>query len=118
MGKCLKVGLCLSGTGRNLKEDKELREQLAILNRMTEQKRTQLKERELLHVQAVNQWAEGKIAAAADTWEQILLDHPTDMHAIKLSQDAYFYLGYQTQIRDSIARVLPFWQSSSIPLKK
>ena len=46
---------------------------------------------------------------ACDLWEQILWDHPTDMLALKFSHDAYFYLGYQEQMRDSVARVYPFW---------
>uniref|UniRef100_G1NXE9 Tetratricopeptide repeat protein 38 n=2 Tax=Myotis lucifugus TaxID=59463 RepID=G1NXE9_MYOLU len=52
---------------------------------------------------------------ACERWEQILRDHPTDMLALKFSHDAYFYLGYQEQMRDSAARVYPFW-TPSVPL--
>ena len=31
--------------------------------------------------------------------------------ALKLAHDSYFYLGASRKIRDSIARVLPFWQA-------
>lgn len=31
--------------------------------------------------------------------------------------DTYFFLGRQRQLRDSVARVLPFWTSRSLPLK-
>lgn len=60
---------------------------------------------------------------ACDLWEQILRDHPTDMLALKFSHDAYFYLGYQEQMRDSVARVYPFWTpdtplSRYMPLRK
>lgn len=48
-------------------------------------------------------------AAACLTWEDILIEHPTDMFAVKMAHDSYFYLGYQAQMRDSIARVLPHW---------
>lgn len=54
---------------------------------------------------------------ACDLWEQILQDHPTDMLALKFSHDAYFYLGYQEQMRDSVARVYPFW-TPDIPLSR
>lgn len=54
---------------------------------------------------------------ACELWEQILRDHPTDMLALKFSHDAYFYLGYQEQMRDSAARVLPFW-TPGIPLSR
>lgn len=47
---------------------------------------------------------------ACNIWEDILVDHPTDMLAIKFAHDAYFYLGAQAQIRDSVARVLPHWK--------
>ncbi|KAB0396621.1 hypothetical protein E2I00_020150, partial [Balaenoptera physalus] len=52
---------------------------------------------------------------ACELWEQILQDHPTDMLALKFSHDAYFYLGYQEQMRDSVARIYPFW-TPEIPL--
>lgn len=54
---------------------------------------------------------------ACDLWEQILRDHPTDMLALKFSHDAYFYLGYQEQMRDSVARIYPFW-TPDIPLSR
>ena len=50
-------------------------------------------------------------------WEQILRDHPTDMLALKFSHDAYFYLGYQEQMRDSVARIYPFW-TPDVPLSR
>lgn len=52
---------------------------------------------------------------AADVWEDILVDHPTDMLALKFAHDAYFYMGAQVPMRDSVARVLPYWKPH-IPL--
>ena len=52
---------------------------------------------------------------ASDVWEDILMDHPHDLLALKFAHDTYFYLGYGPQMRDSIARVLPEW-NKSIPL--
>jgi len=46
---------------------------------------------------------------ATDIWEDILVDHPLDMLALKFAHDSYFYLGFQPQMRDSIARVMPHW---------
>lgn len=48
-------------------------------------------------------------------WEDILVDHPTDMLALKFSHDSYFYMGAQVAMRDSVARVLPYWKPH-IPL--
>ncbi|CAJ0608324.1 unnamed protein product [Cylicocyclus nassatus] len=64
-------------------------------------------DREILHAKAVQQFAQGKHAAAANTWELILEDYPTDLLAIKLAHDTYFYLGEAKRIRDSINAVLP-----------
>ena len=49
-------------------------------------------------------------AQACLTWEDILVENPTDMFALKMAHDSYFYMGYQELIRDSIARVLPHWK--------
>lgn len=49
---------------------------------------------------------------ACDVWEDILMDYPTDMLALKFAHDCYYSLSYHHQMRDSIARVLPFWKSS------
>ncbi|KAG7275948.1 hypothetical protein CRUP_037239 [Coryphaenoides rupestris] len=40
----------------------------------------------------------------------ILVEHPTDLLALKFAHDGYFFTGAQTQIRDSVARVLPHWK--------
>ncbi|MGH0161423.1 UNVERIFIED_CONTAM: hypothetical protein FKN15_076552 [Acipenser sinensis] len=40
----------------------------------------------------------------------ILQDYPTDMLALKFAHDSYFYMGYQPQMRDCVARVLPHWK--------
>uniref|UniRef100_A0A8C0FEJ0 Tetratricopeptide repeat protein 38 n=1 Tax=Bubo bubo TaxID=30461 RepID=A0A8C0FEJ0_BUBBB len=50
-----------------------------------------------------------QLPKACDLWEQILQSHPTDLLALKFSQDTYFYLGHHIQMRDSVARVYPFW---------
>lgn len=47
---------------------------------------------------------------ACDVWEDILVDHPTDMLALKFAHDGYFYMGAQTAMRDSVVRVLPHWK--------
>ena len=52
---------------------------------------------------------------AADIWEQILMDHPKDLLALKFAHDNYFYLGLGPQMRDSIGRVWSKWDES-IPL--
>jgi tetratricopeptide (TPR) repeat protein len=69
--------------------------------------------RERRHLEAARRWASGNITSAADVWEDILLDYPTDALALRFAQDTYFYLGHSAAIRDSIARVLPNWDPES-----
>lgn len=74
--------------------------------------------REKKHVQAVVNWSAGELYKAALAWEDVLLEHPTDILALKMASDTYFFLGRQFELRDSVARVMPFWTSRAIPLKR
>jgi tetratricopeptide (TPR) repeat protein len=66
-------------------------------------------ERERRHFAAASAWAEGQTARALLGWEAILAEHPTDALALRLAQDAYYFLGRPHAIRDCAARVLPAW---------
>jgi tetratricopeptide (TPR) repeat protein len=68
--------------------------------------------REQMHVAALKAWAEGRSIDATLVWEAILVEWPTDTLALRLSQDAYFFLGQSPAIRDSAARALPAWDRS------
>jgi tetratricopeptide (TPR) repeat protein len=67
-------------------------------------------ERERRHFAAANAWAKGRTSQAIADWEAILVNHPTDALALRLAQDAYFFLGRSVAIRDCAARVLPAWE--------
>ena len=67
-------------------------------------------ERERRHLHAAKAWAQGEASQAVLGWETILIDHPTDALALRLVQDAYFFLGRSAAIRDCAARVLPAWE--------
>ncbi|XP_014341209.1 tetratricopeptide repeat protein 38 [Latimeria chalumnae] len=113
MGHVIANGLEVIGTGRSILLDNELNS--AIKSTVELARNQPLTERERLHVSALDCFARGCLPKACDLWEKILLDHPTDMLALKFAHDSYFYLGYQQQMRDSIARVLPHW-TPQIPL--
>jgi tetratricopeptide (TPR) repeat protein len=66
-------------------------------------------ERERRHFAAATACAQGETSQAILGWETILADHPTDALALRLAQDAYFFLGRSAAIRDCAARVLPAW---------
>ncbi|XP_056373391.1 tetratricopeptide repeat protein 38 [Hyla sarda] len=111
MGHMISNGLELIGTGRSPVLDWEFQKELEVMSELA--KTQPLTDREKLHVAAVETFANGNIPKASDMWEQILQDHPLDLLALKLAHDCYFYLGQQTQMRDSIARVLPYWTQST-----
>ncbi len=68
--------------------------------------------RELGHLAAVDAFAAGRLYEAANRWENILVEYPCDALALRLVQDAYFFLGESLAIRDSLARVAPFWDEA------
>jgi tetratricopeptide (TPR) repeat protein len=67
-------------------------------------------EREQRHLAAAAAWAKGETSRAILGWETILVDHPTDALALRLAQDAYYFLGRSLAIRDCAARALPAWE--------
>ena len=69
-------------------------------------------DREQHHMGALGAWVAGDMRSALEHWESVLLDHPLDMLAVKLSQFTHFYLGDSRQLRDSIARILYAWHRS------
>jgi tetratricopeptide (TPR) repeat protein len=69
--------------------------------------------REKRHLEAARAWASGAIVRATDIWEDILVDHSADALALRFAHDSYFYLGHSQSIRDSVARVLPFWDRAN-----
>ncbi|XP_059154374.1 tetratricopeptide repeat protein 38-like [Physella acuta] len=109
MGQVVQNGLELLGTGRNIRLDQSLSNDV---DRMVERSQTvpEVTGREKKHVNALELWANGDMEGAALVWEDILVEHPHDVLALKLAHDTYFYLGNSCQIRDSIARVLPQWK--------
>ncbi|XP_053243527.1 tetratricopeptide repeat protein 38 isoform X2 [Podarcis raffonei] len=113
MGHVITNGLVLIGTGSSPRLDRKLD---GAIKKMVALSQSQpLTEREKLHVSALELFANGQLPKACDTWDQILQNHPTDLLALKFAHDTYFYLGHQTQMRDSIARVYPYW-TPDIPL--
>lgn len=64
---------------------------------------------EKAHLAAFAAWSRDEIHPAAAIWEQILVEHPGDVWALRFAHDTYFYLGEAAVMRDSLARVLPTW---------
>lgn len=108
MGNVICTGLQLVGTGSSVRLDERL---ASAVRRTVELASVQdVSPRERLHVRAMELFSKGNFPKACDTWEEILVEHPTDLLALKFSHDGYFYMGGQAQMRDSVARVLPHWK--------
>ncbi|XP_066541751.1 tetratricopeptide repeat protein 38 isoform X2 [Hoplias malabaricus] len=108
MGHVISTGLQLVGTGSSVLRDEELAR--AVRRTLELAGNQDLTPRERMHVKAVELFSRGALGKACDVWDDILVEHPTDMLALKFAHDGYFYLGEQTHMRDSVARVLPYWK--------
>ena len=112
IGKCLKMGLEMLGTNALLRSS-TFKSQIDDLNLKAEKLKPTLTRRELMHVKAIEYLHRGALPDAVDLWEQILIEHPTDILALKFNHSCYFYLGWSTEMHQSIARVLPFYKLST-----
>lgn len=118
LGRALALGLELLATSSSIHVDTKLKTNVEELQALAAKKRNEITDREQKHVDAVIKWSIGDMVGATNVWEDILVDHPTDIHALRMAHDTYFYLGYQNQMRDSLARVIPIWEkNNSLPLK-
>lgn len=113
MGRVLVNGLEIMGTGRSPRLDPTFRKELDEMSNLA--KSSNLTKRELQHVEAIRLCGEGRMLEGALVWEDILIDYPTDILALKLAHDSYFYRGELRSMRDSIARVLPAYKET-VPL--
>ena len=117
MGYCLQIGLQLvTGNKASIYSDEGLKKSVENLESLAK-KNPDLTERQLNHVRAVGLYARNNWKEAFDLWDKILLDHPTDMHALKLAYILCVQTGLKQEMKDMVARILPFWQSTSFPLK-
>lgn len=112
MGHCLKSGLELLGNNISLNSatfEHGVRSLVDKAARMSDS----LTLREKLHVRGVECLQNGNPSLATHYWEQILIEHPNDMQAIKFLHSIYFYMGDGKRSHQSIARVLPRWKTST-----
>ncbi len=68
--------------------------------------------REAAHVAALKALADGDQRKADRMWDQILVEHPRDLLALRLQHFNTFYMGDSHGLRDGIARVLPAWDEA------
>ncbi len=68
--------------------------------------------REKMHFEALKAWRAGHIRETLAKWEEILLDYPHDIFALRLAHYLHFYMGDCRNMRDSVARVSHAWDES------
>ena len=66
-------------------------------------------QRERLHVNALQAWAAGDIMKACFHWEQVLVESPRDLLALKLHHTMSFYAGRSQVMRSVLGSVLGEW---------
>ncbi|XP_033109119.1 tetratricopeptide repeat protein 38-like [Anneissia japonica] len=110
MGRVISNGLELLGTGTNIDLNLDLKKNIDEMVDLSMS--NSISQREKYHVSAIKFLSDGYQKKACETWERILVENPTDLLALKFAHDSYFYLGESTQIRDSIARVMPYWDDT------
>ncbi len=69
--------------------------------------------RERLYIEALELAASGRLMAAAQKYETILNDHPTDLLAHRLVQQEYFWMGNAANMRDVVERAAPAWDEET-----
>ncbi|KAJ3595808.1 hypothetical protein NHX12_002222 [Muraenolepis orangiensis] len=101
MGHVMSTGLELVGTGSSVRLNQRLAS--AVKTTVELASAQDITPREKLHARAVKLFSMGNFPDACDVWESILVEHPTDLLALKFAHDGYFYMGAQAQMRDSVS---------------
>ena len=99
----------------SIHKNEELAEDVKRLERWSRDDNLSFREKK--HAEAAVLCSQGNSYGAALTWEDILTEHPRDIHALRMATQTYFVLGRYNEIRDSVARVTPFWSLKETPLK-
>ena len=65
--------------------------------------------RELAHISALKYWCDDDKINALQIWNQILIDHPLDVVALRLGYYANFYIGDSNAMRHSLETTFHAW---------
>jgi len=106
------MGHCLKGYFFLLMASGPLQSRVAKVLAAAEEGLANATPREQAHVQALKHWANGDAGAAARVWEEILVEYPMDLLAMRLAHHTYFYLGAAGGMLASIERIIGAWDES------
>src|SRR5262245_43930470 len=107
MGLCLRAALIISTTDRNF--DSELQSTVDRLEALADK----ANDRERQHIAAARAWLDGNYEESITRYGRILEDYPLDGLALQIAHLGDFLLGQALQLRDRVARVLPFWNEET-----
>jgi tetratricopeptide (TPR) repeat protein len=68
--------------------------------------------REAAHIAALDAWLGGDMERTCALWDEILVEHPLDLLALRLQHFALFWMGRSADLRGGPARVLDAWDPS------
>lgn len=69
--------------------------------------------RERAHLEALDAWTTGDSDKAGRVWDEILVEHPRDVLALRLHHFNAFWSGRSSEVRDGPARVLGEWSEDT-----
>lgn len=87
--------------------DRELANELATIDGL----RSHAIDRDRAHAQAARAWLVGNARLAVKRYGEILEQYPRDILALQIAHNLDLRLGSTEQLRDRIARVLPYWHA-------
>lgn len=108
MGHVLNNNLQLGGSEKPLHLNPNLQAKITHLNSLKE-KLQSITERERRHIDATNLFAQGRRYEAIQTWEDILIDYPTDMMAVRQAFLGMINMGLAQENKDILTRILPYY---------
>lgn len=68
--------------------------------------------RERMHLDALDAWVSGHAERATRLWEEILIEWPLDLVALRFAHFQSFWLGTHRRMRNVVVRALPAWDAS------
>lgn len=69
-------------------------------------------DRERRHLAAARAWLERDFPRAIRLYGEVLIDYPRDRLALRVAHFGDFFLGQHGMLRDRVAQVLPYWNTS------
>ena len=126
-GKCVKRALeadpdfamahCLQGYllmlfGTNAVLDKARAALKSALQTARERGADRITAREGAHIAALGTWVEGDMERTCALWDEILVEHPLDLLALRLQHFALFWMGRSAELQGGPARVLHAWDEA------